>query len=443
MPKRSENLSLYELLIPISLEAFMSLPWFIIVAVFSLLSLALALLVIIPVQRIPLWMLTIGATEFGHWFALLPLALLSALAALLASSSGVEPWEGYAFWCLIVGLVAGAALLLLGSTVLRAFVISRRLPAHLAEAFGSVVSPAALPKEPFSFWRLWRVIGEPAAPPQKLVYACHGERAMHLYFYRSAVQRDADGENAKPAPCVLVIHTGGWNGGHPHEFIDFNHHLAAQGYAVAAMEYRLAPHSIWPAQRDDIMAALNYLKENREVLGLDGEQFVLLGRSAGGHLAQAAAYTAGDPAVRGCIAFYAPADMHLAYKYARDDDILKSSVLMRNFLGGAPQDAWENYQSASSILHVRRDSPPTLLLHGKPDPMVWHIQSRRLSAALTESGVRNCYIEVPWGTHAFDFNLNGPGGQISAYAVRYFLAAVINPKLALERGELAQSSGRE
>jgi len=227
------------------------------------------------------------------------------------------------------------------------------------------------------------------------------------------------------APCIVILHTGGWNRGTSDEFTPFSQLLARNGYAVAAIEYRLAPDSIWPAQRDDTLEAIRYLKSHAAELSIDPTRLILLGRSAGGQIAEAVAYTANDPAIRGCIAFYAPADMSYAYQFGREDDMLKSPLLLRQFLGGSPAQASANYDSASSIRYAGRQSPPTLLLHGAPDPLVWVRQSERLDRRLAEAGVAHYFVRVPWGTHAFDFNLNGPGGQISTYAVGYFLAAVL------------------
>jgi len=75
-------------------------------------------------------------------------------------------------------------------------------------------------------------------------------------------------------------------------------------------------------------------------------------------------------------------------------------------------------------LLVQPNSPPTLLLHGARDELVWVRQSRRLAAVLQRKQARYLYLEFPWATHAFDFNFNGPGGQISRYAVLNFLKNV-------------------
>jgi acetyl esterase/lipase len=226
------------------------------------------------------------------------------------------------------------------------------------------------------------------------------------------------------APCVILVHGGGWNGGSAGELPHFNHWLARSGYAVAAIDYRLAPRFPWPAQREDITAAIAFLKSHAAELGIDASRLVLFGRSAGGHLAAATAYTRPDPAIRGIVAFYSPADVHFAWEFSRDDDVLKSPQLLKDFLGGTPETARANYDDASPIRFVDRQTPPTLLVHGQLDTLVWHRQSERLDRRLTEAGVPHAFVSLPWATHAFEYNLRGPGGQLATFSVEWFLTAV-------------------
>ena len=90
--------------------------------------------------------------------------------------------------------------------------------------------------------------------------------------------------------------------------------------------------------------------------------------------------------------------------------------------------AWSHVTSGASIICRRKsssDSPPTLLLHGENDTLVWFRHSVRLEARLEHAGVRCVLVGLPWATHAFEFNLSGPGGQLTTYALERFLAAVV------------------
>jgi acetyl esterase/lipase len=230
--------------------------------------------------------------------------------------------------------------------------------------------------------------------------------------------------DAGPVPCVVAIHGGGWDSGDRTQLPKLNHWLAGRGYAVAAISYRLAPHALWPAQRDDVHAALAFLRSRAAELGIDPARWVLLGRSAGGQIAQTVGYTLGDPSIRGVVALYAPSDLIFGYVNTHENDMLKSPALMRQFLGGTPESARANYESASAIFHVGPRTPPTLLLHGTNDALAWHRHSERLAARLAEHRVPHTYVALPWATHGFEFNLHGPGGQITTYALERFLTAI-------------------
>lgn len=293
--------------------------------------------------------------------------------------------------------------------------VAARLPSEMAEAFGLPFDGAALPA-PFS----WRVLAfgrrTPQGKAEVFSYAARGEKTLRLVFYRAS---SADGG---AVPCVVQVHGGGWSSGSPEEGAEFNRFLARRGYAVASVEYRLAPGAIWPASRDDLLEALRWLKGHAAELGIDPGRLVLFGRSAGGQVAEVTACVADDPAIRGCIALYAPSDMHFSYRYAKPGDILDSPRLLIDYLGGTPEAVPERYDDASS--RARPGTPPMLLLHGRHDPLVWFLQSERWAAKLRRAGVPHAFLDLPWATHAFDYDRRTPGGQIAAYAVCHFLAAV-------------------
>jgi acetyl esterase/lipase len=226
------------------------------------------------------------------------------------------------------------------------------------------------------------------------------------------------------APCVIVIHGGGWDDGDRGQLASFNYLLARDGFAVADISYRLAPSSRWPAQREDVAAAVAFVKAHAREWGVDPSKLVILGRSAGGQISEAAGYSLHDPDVKGVVGLYGPSDMNFAWKFSSADDALNSPELMRRFLGGTPAEVPQAYDSASALLMVNARTPPTLLVHGVIDTLVWYRHSERLSAKLTEAGVPNLLVSMPWGTHALELNLSGPSGQLTAYSVEWFVAAV-------------------
>lgn len=354
------------------------------------------------------WKLAILAGEFGHWLVLLPLGLAVAAAC--------GPADAGRSVGLVLCVVAAAGFL---RPVVSARHIAATLPQGLQAAFGGPEAAAA----GLDLIRLYR--GRPGSGARVVTetFAQPDGVDLKLDFYAPAEAREA-GET--PRPCVVVIHGGGWDGGDRAQLAVWNARLVAQGYAVAAISYRLAPRWIWPAQRDDVLAALAWLKAHAVRLQVDPMRFVLLGRSAGGQLATAVGYGAHDPAIRGVIALYAPHDMPFAWSVSREDDALNSVNLMRQYFGGPPDtpERLARYASASGQLLAGPDSPPTLLVHGEPDTLAWHRHSERLTARLQECGVPHHYLRLPWATHGFDFNPDGPGGQLADQAIAQFLANV-------------------
>ncbi|MBW8781710.1 MAG: alpha/beta hydrolase [Verrucomicrobia bacterium] len=347
------------------------------------------------------WKFSLLVHEFGHFLAVIPLLLIGAGWAQGGRLGVVICWVNF------------VAILLLLRPVAQAVWIGLRLPAKLEQAFGR----ATLPRTPFS-WAALPTLGAPAVPVQTREFARAGRPDALLLDFYPALSRDG------PAPCVVVIHGGGWDNGDRTQLAGMNHWLARRGYAVAAVSYRLAPDHIWPAQADDIEAALAYLKQNVRELGLDPMRFVLLGRSAGGQLSTAVAYGRRDPAVRGVVALYAPQDQVFAWRFSREDDLLGAARLLRQYLGGTPEIASEAYTTASAYHIATSSAPPTLLIHGQNDALVWHKQSERLHAKLNELRVPNALVSLPWATHAFDYHLYGPSGQLTTYAIEWFLKTV-------------------
>ncbi|MFM9032121.1 MAG: alpha/beta hydrolase, partial [Opitutaceae bacterium] len=341
-------------------------------------------------------------------------------------------WKGFALpSALIAGAAwpsaqgpSGAAATLLGLLATGLFLkpawqaarLARPLPARLREGFGDWSGDGY----PAFTWReLYGTGGKATAMAETMEFA----PGLALDLYRSA--RMGKG----PAPCVILVHGGGWDGGDRRQLPGLNHWLVERGYAVAAISYRLAPAPRWPAPRDDALAAIAFLTARGPALGVDPTRLVLLGRSAGGQIAQSVAYTARDPAIRGVVAFYAPSDLIFGYVNTHEDDTLRSPTLMRQLLGGPPDRVRAAYESASPIFHVTRDAPPTLLLHGVNDSIAWHRHSERLAERLAAHGVPHLNLLLPWATHAFDFNLSGPGGQLTRYALAWYLARVMEPEV--------------
>src|SRR6185436_11271378 len=86
-----------------------------------------------------------------------------------------------------------------------------------------------------------------------------------------------------PHPAILLVHGGSWKHGERSDMQPFADLLVRDGYTCFCASYRLAPAHRWPAQIDDCLYAVQFVRANAERFGVDPARIGALGLSAGGH----------------------------------------------------------------------------------------------------------------------------------------------------------------
>jgi acetyl esterase/lipase len=356
--------------------------------------------------------------------------VLPAVSGLLLAGVARCVWRGASprplLACSLVALaVAGWPLALLPATTSRFHQAMRQTlgapyPDGLPALPGGTMRPTPLSVRDFI---AGIPVGQPRGEPD-LVYRTMEGRPLALDLYEPPT--------AGLHPVVVVIHGGGWRAGDRREAVPLNLYLAARGYAAAAIDYRLAPAAPYPAALDDVRAAVAYLAAHAAEHALDLSRVVLLGRSAGGHLALLAGYTTdaetlGGARVVGIVAYYAPTDLEALAHVAPESVSLDLRQLTQEFVGADADAEPARFARASPITFADAPVPPTLLIHGARDEIVPVVQSRRLAARLTAAGNPVAYLELPWSAHGFDAAFNGLGSQLVLYEQDRFLAWAVGP----------------
>lgn len=384
------------------------------------------LLAVIKPPSYSFWKLSIVVMEGGHY--LVPPLVILGLWGMAGTASARA-----------AGILALAAAGLFGTTYVRAVRMAGILEKEFeAKWINGRIDPAGGAKansnrdwrraSPISLREMFTGVATPSQAFKTFVYKQDEGAAaadLKLDFYPASLPPSRSAPPPRLAPCVIVIHGGGWDGGARSQLSPLNAFLASEGYAVATLQYRLAPKHRYPAPVGDVADAMAWLRGHADELGIDTTRFAILGRSAGGQIALQAAYTSRDPAIKGVIAFYAPADMVFGYSLPTNPLIMDSRRLMVQYLGGAYPDVPANYVASSPVEHLTAASPPTLLLHGRPDVLVSWQHTVHMRAKMDALGVRHFIVDVPWGAHGFDFIFRGPGSQISLYFIERFLAEVL------------------
>jgi len=345
-----------------------------------------------------LWKPAVGATEYGH------------ILVLVAAAVAAPGWGGLrqtAAFALALG-----AMLFFATPTLRAFGAARTVTDDGQALWGDLTPPNAQ-SSAFSPARMF-TFGPANVPVQRLVF--DADLALELEIYGPF--------DGPPRPLVIVVHGGSWNSGDYTQLPAMNHYLAQRGYAVAAITYRLAPEHTFPAQRDDVLRAVSWLKDQGDALAIDPDRIALMGRSAGGQLALLTAYVSEDPAIKGVVSYYAPVDLIYAWSHPTNPWVINTHTSLTEYLGGTPEQVPDHFRDASPWAMVTPETPPTLLIHGMRDELVFYVQTERLRDRLAEEGVPHLVVSLPWATHGLEANLRGPSGQISTWTVERFLAMV-------------------
>ena len=374
--------------------------------ILTLLFFLLALLVIFRAPTNFFWRVSVAITEFPYFFVIASILLLI--------------WSFWAVNFKITSITLSfLSLTLYSLPVFNAYQKSSALQQDLLIALKTSDTKANKNQleNPFAFWKMLSGIGTKNVSCDAMEYKTDAEKKLTLDFYTANTKTKA--------PCVVVIHGGSWAEGDNKQLPDLNSYLANCGYNVAAINYGLAPMYKCPEPVEDTKAAITYLTQHSQELNIDTNNFILLGRSAGGQIALLTAYTCNNPNIKGVISFYAPADMVWGARIKGNPWVLNTDKVLSDYVGGSIDEVPEKYTSSSPAEFVTASSKPTLLIHGENDAMVAFEHSIRLQKKLNDCKVPNYLLNLPFATHGCDYNINGPSGQLSTFAIECFIKSVV------------------
>lgn len=372
----------------------------------ALSSLGSVIWIVVPALSPSIWLYAVAVSEWSLWFAMLALVgIICALGNYYYFKSGFPFAVSVA--CVIALLLA-------------------------LYPFFSSLSAAREKNVELSFEQYFSGLTNSyriKSTPQTFVFKSEGEIKLDVY---------APPEGVLPnGASMIVVHGGAWMGGGRGDFPQWNEWLAANGYTVFDVDYTLAPQPNYQSAIGDVKCAVRWVKENGAKFNIAPGKIVLLGRSAGAHLALIAAYSANDarlPAscgsgerdesVRAVVAFYAPVDLVWDYENPSNPFVIDSQKTIGNFIGGALHESTEIDQKltlASPSANVTPTTPPTFLIHGGQDQLVKKENLDILAQKLTEQKIPHETLYIPYAQHGFDYNFNGWGAQIAKPLILDFL----------------------
>lgn len=371
--------------------------------IFAIVLFLISLLVVFRAPTNFFWLVAVAITSYPYVGM-----LVSALSFYLGARGERFP--------LPVMIISGAAFLIFSLPVLAAFSQIYSVPKEMAATF-PVQNENSMP-DVFDFLDMFD--DNIHTPCYSIVYKEIDSIKLMADFYPSVT--------GNVAPLVIVIHGGSWRSGDNKQLPELNSYLASKGYNVAAITYRLAPAYRAPAPVEDTRDAINYFLQRYRHYKIDTDNIVLLGRSAGGQIALSTAYGLDFKGIKGVVSYYGPADMVWGGQVKMSPLVLNTDKIYNAYFGGLYKQIPEKFKESSAIGHANSQSPATLTIHGKIDPLVSFQHPVHLKKKLDSLHVKNYFLALPFATHGCDYSLKSPAGQVCTYTVERFLNSVTGRK---------------
>ena len=219
-------------------------------------------------------------------------------------------------------------------------------------------------------------------------------------------------DGAGPFPAAILVHGGGFDEGSKSTNVrPLFEPLANAGYAWFSIDYRMAPKFRFPEAREDVDAAIKWVKANAAKYHVDTNRIVIIGESAGGLLVNyAGTHETKETRVRAVVDIYGPVDYGKLAELRRDhpDRFNMASINRHAANGGSihffgaeqlDKEGLAKLHTISPIFAVHKGMAPFLAIHGTKDDQVVYEQSTAMCEAMHKVGATCDLITVEGGGH--------------------------------------------
>ncbi len=213
-------------------------------------------------------------------------------------------------------------------------------------------------------------------------------------------------------PVVFFAHGGGWISGFRNQpkNVSWCKFFASRGFVSVSIDYRLAMMNNMETILTDYADALYFIKKNAEELKINRDNIVLMGLSAGGHIAllYASYYTFMNhetkmKGIKGVCVYYSPSD--LRDMFAKEQKSLFGRFATMTTLKGIPKNKPDLYSYYSPIEWISERMIPALVVHGRKDMVVPYTSSVSLVRKLKSKNIPCKFLLHKAGGHGFETQL--------------------------------------
>ena len=252
-------------------------------------------------------------------------------------------------------------------------------------------------------------------PEKTIVNVSYGTDSLQVMDVYLPANRTSD-----KTKSFVLIHGGGWNGGSKRDFASYidSFRKRMPDYAIFNINYRLVNNGhLFPTQENDVKAAIEYISGKAEEYQVNKKKLVLVGASAGAHLALLHAYKNAEKEVQAVVNFFGPTDLVTMYKNPWHPLV---PYALKMITGSTPEQNLDIYKQSSPINYITHSSVPTLIFHGGNDNIVHISQSTLLKNRLQQQGVAHEMVVYKEARHGWSGkNLTHSFNKIEEFLTTY------------------------
>lgn len=227
-------------------------------------------------------------------------------------------------------------------------------------------------------------------PDRKIIYKKVDDRELELHLFLPEGWKETDNR-----PCFHIIHGGGWTGMDPSRMYPFAVDFVKQhGMVGICVQYRLAKRDKSVTVFDcvkDARSSVRYVRSHAKELGINPDQIIVSGGSAGGHLAASTALfdevnEAGEDTSISC---------------RPDAMLLLFPVIDTSSEGYGQNKIGDRWKELSPVHHVKSGLPPTITFHGTGDKTTPFKGAKTFHEKMLEAGNHSELVINEGGAHGY------------------------------------------
>jgi len=256
----------------------------------------------------------------------------------------------------------------------------------------------------FCFCLIFEAKGQREYPPvldgaEEITYKTVDGINLNLWIFNPEGHKTTNN-----APAIVFFFGGGWNAGSPSQFVKHCEYLSARGMVAIVADYRVKSRHGVPAKMcvSDAKSAIRWIRENATQLGIDSNNIVAGGGSAGGHLAAACATLSkfddesenkSVSSKPNALVLFNPV-LVLAPTDGLEKETNEKLEGLEKRMGTKPEDISPYHNIVSKL-------PPTIIFHGTGDKTVPFKTIEMFTKRMHEFGNRCTLVAYQGEPHGF------------------------------------------